>query len=122
MPVTIKRVYENAEPADGTRILVDRLWPRGVSRSRAAVSEWDKDIAPSPDLLTWWGHDPDRLTEFAARYRDELDTLPAAREAVIHLLDLLRAGGTVTLVYAAKDPRVNHAAILADHLRDRLDS
>lgn len=118
MSVAIKRVYETPDETDGMRILVDRLWPRGIARSRAALSEWDKQIAPTPGLRTWWAHDPSRIDEFAARYRHELDTLPAARQAVWHILDLLRRETPITLVYAAKDPHVNHAAILADYLDD----
>lgn len=110
--VRVKRVYERAEPGDGFRVLVDRLWPRGVSRERAAVDLWLRDVAPSPALRTWWGHDPDRLPEFAARYRAELDESPA----VGRLLAVVGENPVVTLLYAARDPRVNHAVVLRDHL------
>lgn len=108
----IKRVYDEPAAGDGLRVLVDRLWPRGVSRERAAVDVWPKDVAPSPALRTWWGHDPARLDEFAARYRAELDANPAVDE----LRALVREHPTITLLYAARDPAVNHAAVLADYL------
>jgi uncharacterized protein YeaO (DUF488 family) len=108
----IKRVYEPAEAADGYRVLVDRLWPRGVTHERAAVDLWLKAAAPSPELRTWWDHDPDRFDEFAERYRAELDGSPAVDE----LLGLLREHGALTLVYAARDPQVNHALVLRDVL------
>lgn len=116
--IRIKRVYDVPVAADGTRILVDRLWPRGMSHQRAGLDEWFKEIAPTPELRTWWKHDPARMTEFAARYRHELDTRPQAREAVERVLELAGQGRVVTLVYAAKDERVNHARILAQYLRD----
>ncbi len=122
MPVEIKRVYEAAGADDGERILVDRLWPRGVSHDRAKLSEWDKDVAPTAELRTWFNHDPARMDEFAERYRSELDSLPEAREAVQHLLDLLRKGKKLTLVYAAKDPKVNQAKVLAEYLTSRTSS
>ena len=118
MTVGIKRVYADPAPDDGARVLVDRLWPRGVSHARAALTEWCKDVAPSPRLRTWWGHDPRRCDEFADRYGQELGTGPAAG-AVGHLLDLARRG-RLTLIYAAKDPQVNHATVLARYLNERL--
>lgn len=108
----IKRVYEDPAPDDGCRVLVDRLWPRGVSRERAHLDAWLKDVAPSPDLRTWWDHDPARLDEFAARYRDELDANPAVDE----LRAILAGHDVVTLLYAARSETVNHAAVLADYL------
>jgi len=110
--IQIKRVYEAAEPGDGYRVLVDRLWPRGVTHDRAALDLWLKDVAPSPALRTWWDHDPARLDEFATRYRAELDENPA----VDQLRHVLQEHDRVTLVYAAHDPRVNHAAVLRDYL------
>lgn len=108
----IKRIYEAPAPADGYRVLVDRLWPRGVTREHAELDLWCKDIAPSPDLRTWWGHDPARFTEFSDRYRAEL----AANPAVAQLRDVIRANPTTTLLFAAHDPEVNHAAVLHDYL------
>ena len=115
--VDIKRVYEQAADEDGIRILVDRLWPRGVSKERAALSGWLKDVAPSPDLRRWWHHDPDRFEDFARRYRTELDDNPALED----LLSIVREHDRTTLVYAAKDPAVNHALILRDYIRQALE-
>ena len=114
--VDIKRVYEQAADEDGVRILVDRLWPRGVSKERAALSSWLKDVAPSPDLRRWWHHDPGRFEDFARRYRTELDDNPALED----LLSIVREHDRTTLVYAAKDPAVNHALILRDYVRQAL--
>ena len=114
--VNIKRVYEQAADEDGVRILVDRLWPRGVSKERAALSGWLKDVAPSPDLRRWWHHDPDRFEDFARRYRTELDDNPALED----LLGIVREHDRTTLVYAAKNPAVNHALILRDYVRQAL--
>ena len=115
--VDIKRVYEQAADEDGIRILVDRLWPRGVSKERAALSGWLKDVAPSPDLRRWWHHDPDRFEDFARRYRTELDDNPALED----LLSIVREHDRTTLVYAAKNPAVNHALILRDYIRQALE-
>ncbi|TFB77417.1 DUF488 family protein [Cryobacterium glaciale] len=114
MMVRIKRAYEQASADDGCRVLVDRLWPRGVSKERAELDEWLKEIAPSPALRTWWNHDPERMEEFALRYRAELD---ANTEAVAALRALI-ARGVTTLVYGAKDPQVNHARVLAEYLEE----
>ena len=115
--VDIKRVYEQAADEDGVRILVDRLWPRGVSKERAALSGWFKEVAPSPDLRRWWHHDPDRFEDFARRYRTELDDNPALED----LLSIVREHDRTTLVNAAKDPAVNHALILRDYIRQVLE-
>ena len=115
--VDIKRVYEQAADEDGIRVLVDRLWPRGVSKERAALSGWLKDVAPSPDLRRWWHHDPDRFEDFVRRYRTELDDNPALED----LLSIVREHDRTTLVYAAKDPAVNHALILRDYIRQALE-
>ncbi len=108
----IKRVYDDPSPDDGYRVLVDRLWPRGVTHERAAADLWLKEAAPTPALRTQWHHDPKRFDEFAERYRAELDTNPAVDD----LLDLAGAHPTVTLLFAAHDPAVNHAAVLRDYL------
>lgn len=112
MTFAIKRIYDPAGPDDGYRVLVDRLWPRGVSKTRAALDCWLKDVAPSPSLRTWFDHRPDRFTEFRTRYGAELDSAPA----IARLLELGRAHPTVTLLYGAKDPAINHAVVLADYL------
>jgi uncharacterized protein YeaO (DUF488 family) len=109
--ITIKRAYEPPSPKDGMRILVDRLWPRGVRKDAASLDLWSKDIAPTTSLRKWFDHRADRFSEFKQRYRDELKSNPAVAE-------LLRQIGrrNTTLVYAAHDPAVNHAVVLADFL------
>jgi uncharacterized protein YeaO (DUF488 family) len=106
--VSIKRIYEKPEATDGYRALLDRLWPRGISRQRAALDAWLKELAPSSALRIWYGHDPKRWTEFGRRYRAELR---AQREA----LDALRRRAErerVTLLTATREPRINHAVVL----------
>ncbi|WP_035846961.1 DUF488 domain-containing protein [Kitasatospora azatica] len=111
-PIRTRRVYDPPDPADGYRVLVDRLWPRGLSKERAALDEWAKDLAPSTELRHWLHESPDeRAEEFATRYRAELDT-PGAREQ----LAALRAHGTLTLLTANKDPDALHAGVLAELL------
>ncbi len=119
MSINIKRIYEPAGADDGKRILVDRLWPRGVSKERAQLYEWMKDVAPSGELRQWFGHDPGRMEEFAGRYRLELSNDVQKRKDVDKLLDMEKEG-RVTLLYAAKDPKVNHAAVLAAYLEEKL--
>ena len=112
MQIRLKRAYEEPSPQDGTRILVDRLWPRGVKKEDAAIDVWLKRIAPSTELRKWFGHDPARWDEFRERYYAELDQ---AVEAVDELLGYIEAG-RVTLVYAAKDSAHSHALALRDYL------
>ncbi|RBP99916.1 DUF488 domain-containing protein [Bifidobacterium xylocopae] len=112
----IKRVYERAEGTDGTRVLVDRLWPRGMSKDKARLDLWLKEIAPSSQLRKWWGHDPSAYAEFVRRYRAELDDNP---EAVARLGELLRTRPVVTLLYGAKDSKLNQAAVLRDYMEVR---
>ena len=114
--IVTKRIYNDADASDGKRVLVDRIWPRGVSKEGAQLDAWLKDIAPSTDLRTWWDHDPDRLEEFADRYEQELSDDDHA-DAVDELIDLIHDNDRVTLLYAAKDEQVNHANILQDYLR-----
>jgi len=106
--VRLKRAYEPPEKSDGTRILVDRLWPRGVSKSEAELDQWVKEIAPSAELRTWFGHDPRRWDEFRSRYRAELAEHP---DMVKDLRDRAREG-TITLVYSARDEVHNDAIVL----------
>jgi uncharacterized protein YeaO (DUF488 family) len=113
--VAIKRVYLPPDPQDGTRVLVDRLWPRGLSKEAARVDHWLKDIAPSTELRRWWNHDPARYDEFAARYSAELDANPRLDE----LTALLSTSPRITLLYAAHDERVNQARVLAGYLASR---
>lgn len=108
--LAIKRIYEPPDPDDGLRVLVDRLWPRGVSKKDAALDLWLKDVAPTPDLRTWFGHKPERFEEFSARYRAELDENPA----VERLVDAMKDADAVTLLYGAHDPEHNHAVVLRD--------
>jgi len=108
MALRIKRIYEPKEDSDGTRILVDRFWPRGLSKQDAAVDIWLKDIAPSPALRRWFGHDPAKWTEFQRRYRDELEENSSAVEELKRQIRQSDA----TLLYAAKDLRHNHAIVL----------
>jgi uncharacterized protein YeaO (DUF488 family) len=110
----VKRIYEQYDDSDGTRILVDRLWPRGVAKSAARLDGWLKEIAPSPELRQWFGHRPERFAEFARKYEWELSTDETKLALVGELLSL---SGTVTLLYAAKDERHNHAVVLCEFLR-----
>lgn len=107
----IKRAYEEASKADGTRVLVDRLWPRGVTKERAAIDWWAKDLAPSQELRKWYGHRPERFEEFKERYADEVADNPE-----LNRLRAMANSGTVTLIYAAKDEERNQAAVLAELL------
>ena len=116
--IRIKRIYDSPDVADGARVLVDRLWPRGVRKQTAALTLWLKDIAPSPELRQWFGHDPARWAEFARRYRAELGANPAA---LARLGELARTG-RVTLLYGARDAAHNHALVVADALRDYLET
>ncbi len=110
--VLLKRAYAAAEAADGTRILVDRLWPRGVSRQKAALDDWMKDIAPSTELRQWFGHEPSRWVEFQRRYKAEL----RQHGTDLDRLRGIAAKGTLTLVYAARDEAHNDAVVLRDVL------
>ena len=114
--IRLKRAYEAAADDDGTRVLVDRIWPRGVSKDQAQLDFWLKDIAPSSELRTWWDHDPERLEAFADRYEQELSDDDHV-EAVDELIRLVHDNERVTLLYAAKDERNNHAKILQDYIR-----
>lgn len=114
----IRRIYEPAEADDGLRVLVDRLWPRGLKKEQAAVDLWLKEVAPSHELRRWFGHAPARWEEFRRRYRQELAARP---EALSPLLERLRQGQRLTLLYAARDDRFNNAAALREVLQERLD-
>jgi|SRR5205809_6837312 len=113
--IAVKRVYEAPEKTDGQRVLVDRVWPRGIAKKDAALALWLKDVAPSSELRKWFGHDPERWAEFQKRYRAELDRNEGA---VAQLRDLLREG-KVTLLYGAHDAAHNNAVALAGYLRSR---
>ncbi|MEU8917609.1 DUF488 family protein, N3 subclade [Streptomyces nigrescens] len=112
----VRRVYESPEPSDGARVLVDRLWPRGLSKGDAQLTEWCKDVAPSSELRRWYHHEEPRFTEFAERYREEL-----AQEAVQPALERLReraAEGPLTLLTATKDVSASHVAVLVEVLQE----
>ncbi|MDR2323539.1 MAG: DUF488 family protein [Microbacterium sp.] len=113
--VRVRRIYDPVEPDDGARVLVDRLWPRGVSKERADLHEWCKDVAPSTELRQWYAHDPERFAEFARRYREELAD-PTRAEALDGLQALLRQG-PVTLLTAAKRSDISEATVLQEVLR-----
>lgn len=106
--IRLKRAYDSADSSDGKRILVERLWPRGVTKEAAALHEWMKHIAPSADLRKWYGHEPDRWLEFQQRYEREL----ADNRVLVDDLRAMCAAGPVTLVFAAKDEARNSAVVL----------
>lgn len=114
--IQIKRAYSDAEPGDGRRVLVDRLWPRGVSKERADLSDWLKQIAPSTELREWYGHDPAKFDEFAQRYRQELQDDAEHAEALKQLREWA-SQGPLTLITATKDPAISEAEVLLDLLR-----
>jgi uncharacterized protein YeaO (DUF488 family) len=113
--VRARRVYEPAEQSDGRRVLVDRLWPRGLSKERARLDEWLKAAAPSDDLRRWYGHEPDKFAEFTRRYEAELEE-PERAEALSHLREEARSG-PVTLLTATRDLERSEAAVLVAQLR-----
>lgn len=115
MPIHIKRVYEAPAKSDGYRVLVDRLWPRGLRKDEAIVDVWLKEIAPSAELRRWFGHAPEKWSEFRRRYFHEL----AAHDTEIEELRLRARSGTLTLLFAAKDEANNNAAALKDYLEKR---
>lgn len=121
--IRVKRVYDPPERGDGKRFLVERLWPRGVKKDALPLEEWVKEVAPSTELRKWFGHDPDRWSEFQARYRKELreqehegepNGLATLRQAAEH--------GDITLLYSAKDTKHNSALVLREFLEERLDA
>jgi uncharacterized protein YeaO (DUF488 family) len=113
MNIRLKRAYEPAAASDGYRVLIDRLWPRGVSRNKAQLDEWERELSPSAELRQWFGHEPSRFEEFRRRYIEEL------RQQRPRLTELRRRArdGTLTLVYAARDSEHNDAVVLAGVLR-----
>jgi uncharacterized protein YeaO (DUF488 family) len=115
MMIRIKRAYESPDDADGLRILVDRLWPRGISKEKAKIDFWPKEIAPSNELRRWYGRDPDKWTEFKQRYFSELDVHP---ELVEELLGYLRKGN-VTFVYSSTEQHLNNAVALKEYIEPR---
>jgi uncharacterized protein YeaO (DUF488 family) len=113
MDLRLKRAYEPVAATDGYRVLIDRIWPRGVKREEAHLDEWARELAPSTELRTWFGHDPARFDEFQRRYTEEL----ASQERKLRELRRRAREGTLTLVYAARDTEHNDAVVLAEILR-----
>jgi uncharacterized protein YeaO (DUF488 family) len=111
--IAVKRVYEAPEPTDGVRVLVDRLWPRGLSKEKAQVAHWLKEIAPSNELRQWFGHDPERWPEFRKRYLQELES----QRPLLEELAQIAAKGRLTLLYAAHDEEHNNAVVLKERLK-----
>ena len=118
--IKLKRVYDDPSSADGERLLVDRLWPRGLKKEKAHLDDWLKDLAPSDELRKWFAHDPERWEEFQQRYSDELED-PDNKSQIEALLKKARQG-TVTLVFAAKDEEKNNAVVLKQYLEKQLGS
>jgi uncharacterized protein YeaO (DUF488 family) len=115
--IHLKRVYDDPSPDDGLRVLADRLWPRGISRERAELALWAKDVSPSTGLRQWYSHDPEKFEEFEQRYRGELEDEPATSA----LQELVRTvnGDTVTLLTSARDVDISHLAVLAKVIGER---
>ncbi len=120
MELRIKRIYDTPSDSNGIRILVDRLWPRGVSKERAKLDLWLKEITPSTELRKWYGHKPERHEEFKKLYRQELMEDPVHQEKVDYVCKLLKEDD-VTILYAAKDPKHNHAIILKEYILEQLN-
>lgn len=116
--IAIKRVYDEPEPQDGARVLVDRLWPRGISKERAHIDVWLKDLAPSNELRKWFGHEPEKFAEFRRRYEAELRSEDA--QAALRQLEDKAKQGPVTLVFAAHDVEHNNAVVLREYLQQAL--
>jgi len=115
MSIRLKRAYEKPDKGDGARLLVERLWPRGLTKDKAAIDEWFKEVAPSQALRKWYGHDPQKWPDFRRRYLDELR---GNAEEVGRLRERVKAG-PVTFVYAAKDEQHNSAVVLKEHVEGR---
>ena len=118
--IRVRRVYDASSPADGARVLVDRVWPRGLRKDAAHLDEWAKDVAPSTELRKWYGHDPAKFDEFRRRYLDELSGAPQRKE--LGRLRALAAAGPVTLLTATRDVEISQAAVLAQILRQDIGS
>jgi uncharacterized protein YeaO (DUF488 family) len=116
--IRLKRVYEPASKRDGTRILVDRLWPRGITKAEAKLDQWNREVTPSSRLRTWFGHDPKRWAEFSHRYRAEL----AGHSEALDELRCRARNGPITLLYAAKDEDHSHAIVLRNVLLGRANN
>ena len=120
MELLLKRAYEKPAKSDGVRVLVDRLWPRGISKAKLSLDMWAKDVSPSTALRKWFGHDPERWQEFEKRYKAELKE-SAAREAIAAIVDRAKHVRAMTLIYGAKDTEHNEAVVLRGILKRRWD-
>src|ERR1700761_3495442 len=114
--IKIKRIYEEADPSDGYRVLIDRLWPRGVKKEAAAIDEWEKDLAPTTTLRTWFGHKPELWTDFKKRYIAELRQNPAVET----FIEKNKTRKRITLLFGAKDEQHTHAIVLQQYLEQQL--
>lgn len=112
MTIKLKRIYEQPAASDGFRVLIDRLWPRGISKERAALDAWLKEVAPSTELRQWFAHDPKKFNEFKLKYQTEL----AGNSAAAELVKLAAKHRCLTLLYAARDPALSHAVVLKSYL------
>ncbi len=120
MPVNIKRAYDDPSARDGVRVLVDGLWPRGVSKANLKIARWEKGIAPSKALRTWYGHEPGKWPEFRKRYREELGKSP--RREILNQLTRLAREGNLTLVFGARDSEHSNAAVISEMIQTVLNS
>lgn len=118
MKILLKRAYVSADKDDGFRILVDRIWPRGVHKDFAKIDCWAKDVTPTTSLRKWFSHDPEKWLEFKKKYRAELNAAPKAIDEFLHLL---QEHGNVTFVYGAKDTEHTHALILREYMKEKLE-
>lgn len=116
MTIQMKRIYEPPSDSDGFRVLVDRLWPRGMKKENANISLWEKNIAPSNDLRKWYGHDPEKFEEFKSRYKAELDNNPETEK----FLETIKSHDKVTFLFSTKDAEHSNAAVLAEWVRERI--
>lgn len=117
MEIRLKRIYDEPSAEDGTRVLADRLWARGITKERARIDLWAKEVAPSTELRKWYSHDPERFDEFEARYRTELSSPQG--EAALADVEGCVSEGTLTLLTSAKDIEISHLAVLRKVLRER---
>lgn len=117
----IKRAYKDVEPSDGKRVLVDRMWPRGIKKEKLALALWEKDIAPTNDLRKEFGHDPEKFPWFEKEYKKELNNNDKTQEFVEQIADWLQEDN-VTLIYGAKDKKYNQAVVLKDYLQEKVAS
>ena len=118
MTIRVRRAYDPPAAEDGCRVLVDRLWPRGLARENARIEHWLRELAPSNELRKWFAHDPDKFAAFKERYEEELLTNPPTAAAVAEILKQLTETD-VTLVYAARDPEINHVVVLRDFVESQ---